>query len=68
MRHRASRTKNGVSGTTFVSLVFKLAEEAAKPCRRIRAREKVGELSVGVRYAAGIPVPDNPREEQQEAA
>jgi putative transposase len=68
VRHRTTRTKNCVSRSTFLGLAFKLAEEAAKSWRRIRAPEKVAELLGGTHYADGIPVPDDPPEEQREAA
>jgi putative transposase len=71
VRHRISRTKNCVTRSTFLALAFKLAEEAAKNWRRIRAPEKVAELLGGARYKDGIPVPDDPpdaEEEQREAA
>ncbi len=45
VRHRTTRTKNCVSRGTFLGLAFKLAEEAAKSWRRIRAPEKVAECS-----------------------
>ena len=46
----------------------KLDEEAAKTGRRIRAPEKVADLLGGTRYHDGIPVTDDPPEEQREAA
>jgi hypothetical protein len=49
-------------------LAFKLAEEAAKSWRRIRAPEKVAELLAGTRYEDGLPVIDDPPEKQREAA
>jgi transposase-like protein len=60
VRHRTRQTKNCVSRATFLGLAFKLAEEAAKTWRRIRAPEKVAELLHGTRYEDGIPVPDDP--------
>ena len=66
VRHRTSRTKNCVTRSTFLALAFKLAEEAAKTWRRIRAPEKVAELLAGARYKDGIPVPDDPPDAQQE--
>lgn len=60
--------KNCVSRSTFLGLAFKLAEEAAKSWRRIRAPEKVAELLAGTRYEDGIPVTDDPPEKQREAA
>jgi hypothetical protein len=60
--------ENCVSRSTFRALAFKLAEEAAKSWRRIRAPEKVAELLAGPRYADGLPVPDDPPEEQRDAA
>jgi len=71
VRHRTSRTKNCVTRTTFLGLAFKMAEEAAKTWRRIRAPAKVAELLNGARYDDGILVTDNPpnaQEEQREAA
>ena len=71
VRHRTSRTKNCVTRSTFLGLAFKLAEEAAKTWRRIRAPEKVAEVLKGARYEDGMRVPDNPpdaEEEQREAA
>jgi transposase-like protein len=68
VRHRTRQTKNRVSRATFLGLAFKLAEEAAKSWRRIRAPEKVAELLAGMRYQDGIPVPDDPPEERREAA
>jgi transposase-like protein len=68
VRHRTTRTKNGVSRSTFLGLAFKLAEEAAKSWRRIRAPEKVAELLAGMRYDDGLPVTDDPPEKQREAA
>ena len=68
VRHRTTRTKNCVSRSTFLGLAFKLAEEAAKSWRRIRAPEQVAELLAGTRYADGLPVPDDPPEEQRDAA
>ena len=71
VRHRASRTKNCVTRSTFLALAFKLAEEAAKTWRRIRIPEKVAKLLAGACYKGGMPVPDNPpdaQEEQRKAA
>ena len=50
VRHRTTRTKNCASRTTFLGLAFKLAEEAAKTWRRIRAPEKVADVLGGTRY------------------
>jgi transposase-like protein len=68
VRHRTTRTKNCVTRITFLGLAFKLAEEAAKTWRRIRAPEQVAEHLGGTRYNDGIPVLDDPPEEQREAA
>ena len=68
VRHRTTRTKNCVTRKTFLGLAFKLAEEAAKSWRRIRAPEKLKELLAGTRYEDGIPVTDNPPEELRDAA
>jgi hypothetical protein len=48
--HRTSGIKNCVSGNTFLGLTFKLAEEAARSRRRIRAQENVAEAIAGMRY------------------
>ena len=53
---------------TFLGLAFKLAQEAAKFWRRIRAPEKLKDLLSGTRYDDGISVTDEPLEEQREAA
>ena len=53
------------------SLTLKMAEEAAKSWRRIRAHEKVAELLGGTRYNDGLAVTDDPpdaQDEQREAA
>lgn len=70
MRHRPTRTKNGVTRKTFLGLAFKLAEEAAKSWRRIRAPKKLKELLAGTRDEDGVPVTvnDNPPEERRDAA
>ena len=67
-KHRTTRTKNCVTRTTCLGLAFKLAEAAAKTWRRIRAPEKVADLLGGTRYQDGIPVTDEPPEEQRVAA
>ncbi len=68
VRHRTTRTKNCVSRATFLGLAFKLSEEAAKSWRRIRSPEKLTELLAGTAYEDGIPVTDDPPEEQRDAA
>jgi transposase-like protein len=68
LRLHRTRTKNCASRATFLGLAFKLAEEAVKTWRRLRAPEKVAELLRGTRYHDGIPVTDDPPEEQREAA
>ena len=66
VRHRATRTY--VSRNTFLGLDFQIAEEAAKSWRRIRPQEEVAELLAGTRYKDGTPVPNDPPEQQREAA
>ncbi len=68
VRQRTTRTKNGVTRKTFLGLAFKLAEEAAKSWRRIRAPEKLADLLVGTVYEDGIPVTDSPPEQEQREA
>ena len=69
-RHRTTQTTNGVTRKTVLGLAFKLAEEAAKSWRRIRAPETLTERLAGTRYEDGIPVTvtDNPPEEIRDAA
>lgn len=66
VRHRTRRTKNCVTRSTFLGLAFKMAEEAAKTWRRIRAPEQVAALLAGARYEDGVPVPDDPPENQDQ--
>jgi hypothetical protein len=51
---------------TSLGFAFKLSEEAAKSRRRIRAPEEVAELLVAAREDDGVPVADNPPEQQRE--
>ena len=66
MRHRTRRTKHCVTRSTFLGLAFKMAEEAAKTWRRIRAPEQVAALLAGARYEEAVPVPDDPPETQDQ--
>jgi|GEM_PF-3542363 len=69
--HSTSRAKDCVTGSAFLGLAFKKADEAGKTWRRLRAPDKVAELLAGVCYQDGMRVPDDPPdadEEQREAA
>jgi putative transposase len=68
VRHRTTRTKNCVSRKTFLGLAFKLVQEAEKSWRRITGAERLPELLQGQVFKDGIPAPDSPPEQQQEAA
>jgi len=68
VRHRTTRAKNCLSRATFLGLAFKLMEEAAKSWRRIRGAERIPELLHGVVFEDGIPVTDDPPEQQVLAA
>lgn len=63
VRHRTTRAKNCLSRATFLGLVFKLVQEAAKSWRRIRGAERIPELMQGVVFKDGIPVTDDPPEQ-----
>ena len=43
-------------------------EEAEKTWRKIRGADKIGALMAGVPFKDGIPVQDNPPEQQKLAA
>jgi putative transposase len=66
--HRTSRTKNCVTRTTFPGLAFKLAEKDALHLATHSCPEKVATLLGGAQYNDGLPVTDDPPEEQREAA
>jgi transposase-like protein len=72
VRHRATRTKNCVSRSTFLGLVFKLVQEAEKSWRRIRGSERIAELMAGVVFRDGVkegkPAREKGEEQQQLAA
>jgi transposase-like protein len=64
VRHRTTRAKNCLSRATFLGLAFKLVQEAEKSWRRIRGADRIPELMCGVLFEDGIPVPDNPPEQE----
>jgi transposase-like protein len=68
VRHRTTRTRNCVSRSTFLGLAFKLVQEAEKSWRRIRGPERIAELLKGMVFKDGLPVSDNPPEQQRMAA
>ena len=68
VRHRTTRTRNCVSRATFLGLAFKLIEEAEKNWQRIRGADKIPVLLSGVPFKDGLPVQDNPPEQQKLAA
>ena len=68
VRHRTTRARNCLSRATFLGLAFKLMEEAEKSWRRIRGADRLQPLLDGVLFKDGIPVPDNPPEQQKLAA
>jgi transposase-like protein len=68
VRHRTTRSRNCLSRATFLGLAFKLMEEAEKSWRKIRGADKIGVLLAGVPFKDGLPVQDNPPEQQKLAA
>ncbi len=68
VRHRTTRSRNCLSRATFLGLAFKLMEEAEKSWRRIRGGNKIAPLLAGVLFKDGIPVKDDPPEQQKLAA
>jgi transposase-like protein len=68
VRHRTTRTRNCVSRSTFLGLAFKLMEEAEKSWRKIRGFDRIEMLLKGIPFKDGIPVQDNPPDQQKRAA
>lgn len=68
VRHRTTRTRNCVSRSTFLGLAFKLIEEAEKSWQKIRGADKIAILLSGVPFKDGLPVQDNPPDQQKFAA
>jgi putative transposase len=68
VRHRTTRARNCLSRTTFLGLAFKLAQEAEKSWRRIRAVERLADLRKGIVFRDGVAAPDDPPEQQRMAA
>jgi putative transposase len=68
VRHRTTRSRNCLSRATFLGLAFKLMEEAEKTWRKIRGADKIGVLLAGIPFKDGLPVQDNPPEQQKLAA
>lgn len=64
VRHRTTRAKNCLSRSTFLGLAFKLVQEAEKSWRRIRGADRIPELMDGAVFKDGIPVTDNPPEQE----
>jgi putative transposase len=68
VRHRTTRARNCLSRATFLGLAFKLMEEAEKSWRKIRGADQIQPLLGGLLFRDGIPVQDNPPEQQELAA
>jgi transposase-like protein len=68
VRHRTTRSRNCLSRATFLGLAYKLMEEAEKTWRRIRGADKIEALLAGVSFKDGMPVQDDPPEQQKLAA
>lgn len=68
VRHRTTRTRNCVSRSTFLGLVFKLIEEAEKSWRRIKGAERIELLLKGIPFKDGEAMLDNPPLQQELAA
>jgi transposase-like protein len=68
VRHRTTRTKNCVSRAIFLSLAFKLVQEAEKSRRRIRGVEPIAELLAGTVFKDGVPASAHDDTQQRLAA
>lgn len=72
LRHRTTRTKNGVSRNTLLGLVFQLALTAQQSWRKLGGFKLLPAVVQGVRVVDGLRVTDQPptefAEEQQIAA
>jgi transposase-like protein len=71
VRHRTTRTKNCVSRSTLLGLVFQLALTAQKSWRRLDGFKLLPDVAKGVKFQDGIAAvetPDGTREEQQKIA
>lgn len=68
VRHRTTRSRNCLSRATFLGLAFKLVQQAEKRWRRIRGVERIADLLDGRLFKDGIPVPDDPSQQQKMAA
>lgn len=66
IRHRTTRTKNCVSRTTLLGLVFQLALTAEKSWRKLRGFKLLPDVVKGVRFQDGIAVVDTPEETEDE--
>jgi transposase-like protein len=68
VRHRTTRTRNGMARSTFLGLAFKLIEAAEQSWRRIRGAEKIEQLLQGIPFKDGTPVIDSTPAQQLLAA
>ena len=68
VRHRTTRSRNCLSRSTFLGLAFKLVQQAEKRWRRIRGVERIADLLNGMLFKDGIPVLDDPSQQQKMAA
>ena len=72
IRHRRTRTKNGVSRNTWLGLVFQLALTAQKSWRKLGGFMLLPAVVQGIRFVDGLRVTDQTssevEEEQQIAA
>ncbi len=68
VHHRTTRTRNGVSRSTFLGLAFNLVQEAEKSWRRIRGVERISELLGGTVFRDGVPATDDETKQQKLAA
>ncbi len=72
LRHRPTRTKNGVSRNTLLGLVFQLALTAQQRWRQLGGFKLLPAVVQGIRVVDGVRVTDQPpsgfEEEQQIAA
>ncbi len=66
IRHRTTRTKNCVSRTTLLGLVFQLALTAEKSWRKLRGFRLLPQVVQGIRFQDGIAVDEQATESEEE--
>ena len=60
VRHRTVRSKGALSRRPRNSMIFKLADAAAKTWRRLNGHNQLPKIVLGVRFTDGIEVAEMP--------